>query len=133
MVVKRTKGAYRGQITLRVPPDVHKDLAEVAEGLGLDINGLLNLMIRRHFDRYRLEVEVLQAQAKENRKVLAAWQEKNPKRPIREFWSDFQAFEAAKRAYASRPLLWRDWLDQGHFDFDREDAAGDAGRSQRSQ
>ncbi|SRR5713226_10552841 len=120
MVVKRAKGAYRGQLTLRVPPDVHKDLAEVAEGLGLDINGLLNLMLRRHLDRYRLEVEVLQAQAKEGRKLLAAWQEQNPKRPIREFWADFQAFEAAKRAYASRPLLWQDWLVQGHFDFDRE-------------
>jgi len=96
------------------------EFIQYAEGLGLDINGLLNLMLRRHLDRYRLEVEVLQAQAKEGRKLLAAWQEQNPKRPIREFWADFQAFEAAKRAYASRPLLWQDWLVQGHFDFDRE-------------
>ena len=109
MVVKRAKG-----------PEVHRDLAEVAESLSLDINGLLNLMLRRHPERYRLEVEVLQAQANENRKLLAAWREKNPKRPIREFWNDYQAFEAAKRAYASRPLLWQDWLVQGHFDFDRE-------------
>ena len=39
-----------GRITLRVRPEVHQRLADIAHDLYLDINGLLNLVIRRSLD-----------------------------------------------------------------------------------
>jgi antitoxin component of RelBE/YafQ-DinJ toxin-antitoxin module len=123
MVTKRGKGRRSGQLTLRIPSDVHEDLAKVAQALGLDINGLLNLMIRRHLERYELEAQTLARQKKENPHMVALWQQKYPARPIREFWSDFQAYEAAKRAYAANQAGWEQWLAEGRFDFGRVDAS----------
>src|SRR5690349_21058814 len=48
-----------GRITLRVTPEVHQELADIAEGLGLDINGVLNLMIRDSYSAYKSKARLL--------------------------------------------------------------------------
>ena len=87
MTKKRARRS--GRITLRVSPELHDELAGAADSLGLDINGLLNLMIRRSFGRVKLEAAMLKAQSGENIELIMAWQEENRGRPVREFWDDY--------------------------------------------
>ena len=47
-----------GRISLRVPAQVHSQLAEVAAHLGLDLTELLNLMIAEHLPQYAKEAAV---------------------------------------------------------------------------
>ena len=97
MAKARKKTQRSGRISLYVPPALHGELAEVAELLGLDLNGLINLMIRRSFDGYRLEAAMLKAQAKENPDLITVWREDNPGRPVREFLGDYLRYAEAKR------------------------------------
>jgi hypothetical protein len=97
-VTKKAKGAKKrsGQITLRVSPEQHADLAWIADTLGLDINGLLRLMIARTIGHYRMEAETLALQAQENLNLLHRWREEHPGRPVREFWDEYWRYWHAK-------------------------------------
>ncbi len=93
---KATK-ARSGQITLRVSPEQHGELVAIADGLGLDVNGLLRLMIGRTIEHFRLEAMLLQEQGQENLNLLNLWKQDNPGKPIREFWDHYWTYWAAKR------------------------------------
>ncbi len=41
-----------GRLTLRITPELHEELASISDGLGIDINGLVNLMIRDSYSVY---------------------------------------------------------------------------------
>ncbi|MHB1422128.1 MAG: toxin-antitoxin system HicB family antitoxin [Gemmataceae bacterium] len=43
-----------GKITLRMDPEVHARVAKTAKALGIDLNGLLNLLIRTNLFSYEL-------------------------------------------------------------------------------
>jgi hypothetical protein len=89
------KGAKKGsgksgRITLRVKPELHEQLAELGQALGLDINGLLNLMIRRSLPKCVAEARMVQAwEAEQMEQAFKAWRGENPDRPTREFWEDY--------------------------------------------
>jgi antitoxin component of RelBE/YafQ-DinJ toxin-antitoxin module len=85
-----------GRISLYVPPELHAELAAIGETLGLDINGLVRLMIARTIGHYRVEAELLMTQAQENLNLLNRWRSENPGRPIREFWEDYWRYWRAK-------------------------------------
>lgn len=123
MAKSRRKPQRSGRISLYVPPVLHDEMAEVAEWLGLDLNGLINFMIRRSFDRYRLEAAMLKAQAKESVDLITAWREDNPGRPVREFWDDYKRCAKAKRAAASQAAKDMRARQREVFDFDAMDAA----------
>lgn len=54
-----------GRITLRVPPELHQQMAGIADNLGLDLTGLINLMIREGLPTYRAKAAALQARNQE--------------------------------------------------------------------
>jgi hypothetical protein len=85
-----------GRISLYVSPERHAELAVLADALGLDINGLLRLMIARTINHFRMEAEMLMLQAQENLNLLNRWREQNPGRPIREFWDEYWTYWHAK-------------------------------------
>lgn len=85
----KKKSQRIARITLRVAPVLHSELAFIADVLGLDINGLIRLMIAHRIDHYRLEAMLLQEQSAENQNLLLHWRERHPGRPIREFWDDY--------------------------------------------
>lgn len=113
-----------GRITLRVPPTLHDELAHVADRLGLDINGLINLMIRRSFDGYRLEAAMLNAQRRECVELITAWREEegNRDRPVREFWEDYLRYAEAKRRASEDAVDKLRERRSGIFDFDTQAA-----------
>jgi hypothetical protein len=42
---KKTKTPRLGQLTFRMPPEVHQELLYIARAMGLDLSGLLNAML----------------------------------------------------------------------------------------
>jgi hypothetical protein len=91
VVSKRDKKrpAKSGVLTLRIPPELHEDLVVAAVGLGLDVTGLIRLMIRRSLPHFQLEARLIALQAEEALHLLDKWRRDNPGRPIREFWGDY--------------------------------------------
>ena len=85
----KKKPRKSGVLTLRIPPDLHGDLAYTASGLGLDVTGLIRLMIRRSLPHFRLEAVLIDRQAEEASGLLDKWRQDNPSRPVREFWDDY--------------------------------------------
>jgi hypothetical protein len=85
-----------GRITLRTTPDVHQQLADVARDLGLDVNGLLNLMIRRTLGEMAAEACVFKLHWEEAMKggrlipLLRAWEKAHPNRKRRDFLDEFR-------------------------------------------
>ncbi len=88
-VMARKKALKSGVLTLRIPPDLHEDLAVAAASLGLDVTGLIRLMIRRSLPHFQLEARLIALQAEEALGLLDKWRQENPSRPIREFWGDY--------------------------------------------
>jgi hypothetical protein len=85
-----------GRVSLYLSPELHTELAFIADTLGLDINGLLRLMIARTINHYRTEALLLAEQMQENLNLLQVWKEQHPGRPIREFWDDYWRYWHAK-------------------------------------
>jgi hypothetical protein len=92
----RKKAPKSGALMLRIPPELHGDLADTAKGLGLDTTGLLRLMIRRCLPHYQLEARLIGEQGKEAADLLETWRRRNPGRPIREFWDDYYRHQLVK-------------------------------------
>src|SRR6516162_3757772 len=78
MARKRAKKS--GVLTLRIPPEVHRDVALTAADLGLDVSGLIRLMIRRSLPHFMLEARLIAFQAEEAMGQLETWQRNNPDR-----------------------------------------------------
>jgi hypothetical protein len=85
---------------LRLPPDLHSTVADTAAQLGLDLTGLIRLMIRRSLPHFQTEARLIQVQAEEAADLLEQWRQRSPKRPIREFWDDYYLHQ--------RTQWWRD-------------------------
>jgi len=49
-----------GRLTIRVPVEVHAELARIAETMGIEVNALLNMMIREQLGPYQEKVRQLQ-------------------------------------------------------------------------
>jgi hypothetical protein len=79
-----------GRISLRVKPELHEQLAELAQALGQDINGLLNMMVRQALPKVVAMARTAQAwEAEQVDRAFKAWREENPGRPTREFWEEY--------------------------------------------
>jgi hypothetical protein len=87
--MRRKKATRSGRISLYVSPELHDDLARLAGELGLDLNGLIGVMIRRSFHHFEMEARLLATLAEEEMNALVKWRRDNPKRPIREFLDDY--------------------------------------------
>ncbi len=77
-----------GKITLRMDPQIHASVAKAAKALGMDINGLLNLIIREGIVRYESEAELLR-KAGEMADLFSQWRYLNPSRATSEFFQDY--------------------------------------------
>jgi hypothetical protein len=65
---------------------IHARVAKTAKALGMDINGLLNLIIRSHLHFY--EDLSLGATATKSGELLPRWQQLNPTDNPENFWWD---------------------------------------------
>jgi hypothetical protein len=76
-----------GRITLRIRPELHEQLAEIADDMWIDINGLLNLMIRRALGPLKIQAHLFREQTREGRywPLYKAWRQLNPTAHWREF------------------------------------------------
>jgi hypothetical protein len=79
-----------GRITLRMDPAIHRRVEVAAKALGIDINGLLNLIIRKEVPYY----EGLVRDLADPRCVvlLPRWRKLNPTTEIDEFYHLFSHF-----------------------------------------
>jgi hypothetical protein len=71
---KKSKPPLLGQITFRLPPQVHQELLDIARHLNLDLTSLLNLMLgeaRPTFLERATEIARRQAQAKKDLEAVA--------------------------------------------------------------
>jgi len=85
----KRKPKKSGVLTLRLPPELHEDIANTAGLLGLDVTGLIRLMVRRSLPHFRFEAELNARTAEQDHVALEEWQRKNPDRPAREFLDDY--------------------------------------------
>jgi hypothetical protein len=109
MAKKKAQGAppakKSGRVSLYLPPEQHAELAFIAEALGLDMNGLLRLMIGRSIHHYRREAETLVLEQQEPDRALATWRERHPGRPAREYWDEY--FNGLITKFPLLALAWR--------------------------
>jgi len=85
----KRKPKRSGRISLYLTPELHEEIAELAEALGLDINGLCRLALLRTKPHWQLEARLLACEAVDDQEGLARWQANNPGRPVREFLDDY--------------------------------------------
>jgi hypothetical protein len=100
-----------GRITLRMPPSIHAEAVELANRLGLDLNGFLNLVIRRALRHYRLEALLLGVEFERDKELVTNWMHANPGRPTREYWDDYWRLHQARD---------RDFRETAEFEFDNQ-------------
>lgn len=80
-----------GRLTLRMDPAVHARIAKTAKALGMDINGLLNILIRMNLMGY--EVMATYTSDPETATLLQRWREHNPTSDPTDFFNDFYLLE----------------------------------------
>lgn len=85
----KRKTTRSGKMQLRIPPELHEDLAQTAAELGMDMAELVRMMIRRSLPHYRFEARLLAVEASEKADDLERWRRNNPGRPAREFLDDY--------------------------------------------
>jgi hypothetical protein len=78
-----------------------REVSDLADALGLDTNGLLNMMIRRELPHWRLEVQKLSDVPVKNVQsirdsLFSLWRTMNPSRPKKEFDMDMQMIREGK-------------------------------------
>jgi hypothetical protein len=93
-----TKQKKSGRITLRVSSDVHQQLEDVAEDLGLDVNGLLNLLISKALGPIAAEARLCRVYQEELKKeggfvpLFLAWQKAYPRVRRKDFLVEFHKY-----------------------------------------
>jgi hypothetical protein len=75
-------------------PAIHTRVAKTAKALGMDINGLLNLIIRSHL--YRYEDLSLGTSRIKTGELLPRWQQLNPTENPENFWWDLYVIHRKK-------------------------------------
>jgi hypothetical protein len=91
------KSERSGRVSLYLSPELHSELVVLADALGLDLNGLLRMMIARTINHFRMEAHILMEEAQENLTLLSRWLEQNPGRPKREFLDEYWSHRQAKK------------------------------------
>jgi hypothetical protein len=81
-------------------PVTHGRVAGTAKALGMDLNGLLNLLIREGLIRYEMEAQMLREP--KTLSLLERWRYLNPTRETWEFFSDYF------RSHRGLPVLFED-------------------------
>jgi hypothetical protein len=84
----KKKASKSGVFTFRMPPELHEDIAVAAAALGLDVTGMIRLMIRRSLPHFQLEARLITTMAEQGEAALQQWRHNNPERPVREFLDD---------------------------------------------
>ena len=75
-----------GRITLRMDPEIHARVETIAKSLGMDINGLLNLIIRRGLVMFQFEAKELPDLARNP--LFRTWVRLNPTGFPGDYFSD---------------------------------------------
>jgi hypothetical protein len=84
------KKTWSGRLTLRIAPDLHKRIDDTARALGLDLNGLLNLVIRwqiGYFEDVAYKLTSPKAKA-----LTERWRDLCPTMPFRMYTLSLDAF-----------------------------------------
>src|SRR4051812_24100197 len=86
-----------GRITLRVKPEIHRQIEEVAATFGLDVNGLLNLLIARSLGEAAAEACVARVFLQTGTKarvvpMMRVWQAANPQKKPKEFLDELRKY-----------------------------------------
>src|SRR5207253_2535831 len=84
---KPDKGS--GQVTLRLGEALKQEVIGLGKRLGLDLNGLIGVMIRRSLSHFHMEARLLAMESEEGLGDLQAWKTSNPGRAPREFLDDY--------------------------------------------
>jgi hypothetical protein len=85
-----------GRITLRVKPDTHREIDRLARVLGLNANGVVNLLINRSLGQFAAEAHVLAAyrmpviHSGRYVDLLEAWRKLHPSGRPHEFIEEFR-------------------------------------------
>jgi hypothetical protein len=104
-----------GRITLRVGSPLHARVTKTAKNLGLDINGLLNLMIRERLGEYeaRAALFALHLKGELLRQLYVKWlsqiwvprnPNKDPEKSVPEFTAELQKYCRGEESSVA-PLL----------------------------
>jgi hypothetical protein len=102
-------------ITLRVEPDVRRQLRRISRELFIDLNALLNLMIRRSLGQFALEAEVYKKEMDLARgkgvRMLVAWEEANPGRPPTDFRDELREYLLTKKLNSAGEIVeqFKNW------------------------
>jgi hypothetical protein len=75
-----------GRITLRMDPQIHARVEKAAKVLGMDINGLLNLLIRSHLPYYESVADLTSDPRTPG--LFARWKKLNPHGDMDNFLAD---------------------------------------------
>ena len=75
-----------GRLSLRMDPGIHLRVEKTAKALGLDINGILNLIIRKGLPYYESLADLLSDPPK-FLSLFPRWRKLNPGREIEEFYT----------------------------------------------
>ena len=94
--MRKKKVRKSGVLTLRLPPSLHEDLSRTAAELGLDLTGLIRLMIWRSLPHYQFEARLIVTMAQEQDQLLEDWRRTHPGSPIREFWDHYYLHQRSK-------------------------------------
>ena len=93
-----------GRLTLRMDPQTHARVDKAARALGMDINGLLNLLIRKNLPE--LEDLALIIGESGDTALLKRWQELNPDRSLYEFVTDMRDLRGWQKSVSFPDGKW---------------------------
>jgi hypothetical protein len=112
----REKKKEKVAITLRVEADVHRQLRSISRELFIDLNALLNLMIRRSLGQIALEAEVYKkemdlATTSKGIFMLVAWEKANPGRPPTDFRDELREYLMTKQMNSAGEIVeqFKNW------------------------
>lgn len=106
---KRTK-----PIILRVEPETHLRIEQVASALHISVNALLNMLVQRFLGQVQVEARVFEevwTRSREAHELLKKWKVDHPRTKQAEFFPEFIKYLMEERSelddYGPRPRSMR--------------------------